>query len=154
VNYRDRDAAAAIREIAPDGVDLIVEVSPAGNNEVDLAVARNGATIAIYAADGRDTFPVPVSRTFALNLRYQFLLLYTLDSGHLAAAVQDVTAAISAGAPRAGEEAGFPCTTILLPKLRWRTTPSSEARLARSSSTSPEITGRPGGLPEQATTRR
>jgi NADPH2:quinone reductase len=99
VNYRDQDAAAAIREIAPDGVDLIVEVSPAGNNEVDLAVARNGATIAIYAADGGDTFPVPVRRTFTLNLRYQFLLLYTLDPGHLAAAVQDVTAAISAGAP-------------------------------------------------------
>jgi NADPH:quinone reductase len=108
VNYRDQDAAAAIREIAPDGVDLIVEVSPAGNNEVDLAVARNGATIAIYAADGGDTFPVPVRRTFTLNLRYQFLLLYTLDPGHLAAAVQDVTAAISAGALRAGEEAGLP----------------------------------------------
>jgi NADPH2:quinone reductase len=108
VNYRDQDAAAVIREIAPDGVDLIVEVSPAGNNEADLAVARNGATIAIYAADGGDTFPVPVRRTFTLNLRYQFLLLYTLDQGHLAAAVQDVTAAISAGALRAGEEVGLP----------------------------------------------
>ncbi len=78
VNYRAQDAAAAIRGLAPDGVDLIAEVSPAVNNELDVAVARNGATIAIYANNGGDTFPVDIRRTFGLNLRYQFLLLYTL----------------------------------------------------------------------------
>jgi NADPH2:quinone reductase len=64
--------AEAIRRLAPDGVDLIAEVSPAVNNELDLAVAANGATIAIYANNGGDTFPVNIRRTFALNLRYQF----------------------------------------------------------------------------------
>ncbi len=108
VNYRTGDAAAAIRELAPDGVDLIAEVSPAVNNELDLAVARNGATIAIYANNGGNTFPVDIRRTFGLNLRYQFLLLYTLDPAHLAAAAQDVTAAVAAGALRAGEQAGLP----------------------------------------------
>jgi NADPH:quinone reductase len=108
VNYRAEDAADAIRQIAPDGVDLIVEVSPAQNNELDLAVSRLGATIAIYATNGGDTFSVPVRRTFSLNLRYQFLLLYTLDPVLLAAAAQDVTAAVAAGALRAGEKAGLP----------------------------------------------
>ena len=41
VNYRAEDAAAAIRRLAPDGVDLIAEVSPAVNNELDLSVARS-----------------------------------------------------------------------------------------------------------------
>jgi NADPH2:quinone reductase len=108
VNYRTQDAAAEIRRLAPDGVDLIAEVSPAVNNELNLAVARNGATIAIYANNGGNTFPVDIRRTFGLNLRYQFLLLYTLDPALLAAAARDVTAAVAAGALRAGERAGLP----------------------------------------------
>lgn len=108
VNYRTEDAAAAIRQIAPEGVDLIVEVSPAQNNELDLTVARLGATIAIYATNGGDTFSVPIRRTFSLNLRYQFILLYTVDPALVAAAAKDVTAAVTAGALRAGEKAGLP----------------------------------------------
>jgi NADPH:quinone reductase len=108
VNYRTQDARAAIRELAPDGVDLIVEVSPAVNNDLDLAVARNGATIAFYANNGGDTFPVEIRKTFSLNLRYQGLLMYTLDPAHLAAAAEDVTAAVAADALRAGEKAGLP----------------------------------------------
>jgi NADPH:quinone reductase len=108
VNYRTADAAAEIGRLAPDGVDLIVEVSPAVNNSLDLAVARNGATIAIYANNGGDTFSVSIRATFARNLRYQFLLLYTLSRELLAAAASDVTAAVAAGALRAGAEAGLP----------------------------------------------
>jgi len=108
VNYRTADAAAAIRAAAPGGVDLIAEVSPAQNNELDLAVAANGAAIAVYANNGGDTFSVNVRQTFALNLRYQFLLLYTLDPDLLAAAAQDVTSAIATGALRVGKEAGVP----------------------------------------------
>jgi NADPH2:quinone reductase len=108
VNYRTQDAAAAIRALAPDGVDLIAEVSPAMNNELDLAVARNGATIAFYANNGGDTFTMDVRRTFSLNLRYQGLLLYTLDQALAAAATEDITAAVAAGALRVGEKAGLP----------------------------------------------
>jgi NADPH2:quinone reductase len=108
VNYRAQDAATAIRDLAPGGADLIVEVSPAANNELDLAVARNGATIAFYANNGGDTFAVDIRKTFALNLRYQGLLLYTLAPDLLAAAAEDVSAAVAAGALRAGEKAGLP----------------------------------------------
>jgi NADPH:quinone reductase len=108
INYRTEDAAAAVRRFAPDGVDLIAEVSPAVNNELDITVAANGATIAIYANDGGDAFSVDIRRHFSLNLRYQFLLLYTLDPALLAAAAEDVTAAVTAGALRAGEKAGLP----------------------------------------------
>ncbi|HEU5334272.1 MAG TPA: NADPH:quinone reductase [Actinocrinis sp.] len=108
VNYRTEDAAAAVRGLAPDGVGLIAEVSPAVNNELDVAVAANGATIAIYANNGGDAFSVDIRRTFGVNLRYQFLLLYTLDPALLAAAAGDVSAAVAAGALRAGEKAGLP----------------------------------------------
>ena len=108
VNYRTEDAAAVIRSLAPDGVDIIVEVSPARNNDLDVAVAGNGATIAVYANNGGDTFPVDIRRTFGVNLGYQFLLLYTLDPQLLNAAAQDVDAAIAAGAFSVGEKAGLP----------------------------------------------
>jgi NADPH2:quinone reductase len=108
VNYRTQDAAAAIRELVPDGVDLIVEVSPASNNELDLTIARLGATIAIYATNGGGEFTVPIRRTLSLNLRHQFILLYTIDPALLETAARDVTAAVAAGALRAGEKAGLP----------------------------------------------
>ena len=75
------DAAAEIRAIAPDGVDIVVEVAPAQNNALDLAVLADHGTIAIYANNGGDRGRrCRCGRRSARNLRYQFVLLYTL--GH------------------------------------------------------------------------
>ena len=76
-----RTRPAAILALAPDGVDLVVEVAPAQNNELDVAVVRNRGTVAIYANNGGDTFSIDIRPTFTQNLRYQFLLLYTLGPG-------------------------------------------------------------------------
>lgn len=99
---------AAIREVAPDGVDLVVEVSLAANIAIDVAVVRTHGTIAYYADNGGSEAVVPVRPTFAANLRLQGVLLYTLDPALLAAAAADVTAAVEAGALRVGEDAGLP----------------------------------------------
>jgi NADPH2:quinone reductase len=108
VNYREDDAEAGIRAAAPDGVDLVVEVAPAQNNELDLAVTKVHATVAIYANNGGDEFTVPLRPTFSKNLRYQYLILYTLDNRLIRAAVEDISAALDAGALRVGEDAGVP----------------------------------------------
>jgi len=108
VNYRDGDTEAAIRGVAPDGVDLVVEVAPAQNNELDVAVTKVHATVAIYANNGGDELTVQLRSIFSKNLRYQFLILYTLDERLLRAAVEDVGAAVAARALRIGPEAGVP----------------------------------------------
>jgi NADPH2:quinone reductase len=108
VNYREGDTEAAILAVAPDGVDLVVEVAPAQNNELDLAVTKVHATVAIYANNGGDEFTVPLRPTFSKNLRYQYLILYTLDDRLLRAAVEDVSAALDAGVLRVGDDAGVP----------------------------------------------
>jgi NADPH2:quinone reductase len=108
VNYRTTDAAAAILAIAADGVDIVVEVAPVPNAALDLAVAANHATIAIYANNGGDEMTLDVRATFARNLRYQFLLLYTLAPELIRAAAEDVNAAVTAGALRVGAEVGVP----------------------------------------------
>ncbi len=108
VNYRESDAEAEIRAVAPDGVDIVVEVAPAQNNSLDLAVTRVRGTIAIYANNGGDELTVPVRATFSRNLRYQFVLLYTLGQDLVDAAAEDINAAVAAGALGVGEQVGVP----------------------------------------------
>jgi len=108
VNYRAGDAAAAIRAAAPDGVDLVVEVAPAANDELDRAVIGPNATIASYATDGGGELTLPVRELMVANIRYQFVLVYTVSAAAKDAAVADVSAAVAAGALRVGEEFGLP----------------------------------------------
>jgi len=108
VNYRESDAAGEIRAIVPNGVELIVEVAPAANAQLDQDIIANGGTIAFYANNGGDQLALDVRPTFSLNLRYQGLLLYTLAAEHLEAAVADLSSALAEGAYRVGEEAGLP----------------------------------------------
>jgi NADPH2:quinone reductase len=117
VNYRDGDTEAAVLAVAPDGVDLVVEVAPAQNNELDIAVTKVHGTVAIYANNGGDEFTVPLRPTFSKNLRYQFLILYSLDERFLRAAVEDVNQAVGAGALRVGEDAGVPLHHFPLDEL-------------------------------------
>jgi NADPH2:quinone reductase len=114
VNYREEDAAARIRGIAPDGVDLVVEVSPANNGALNAAVLANHGSVAVYANDGGDRMTLDVRAHFALNVRYQFLLLYTVGTEALLAAAEDITAALADGALEVGDEHGLPLTRFTL----------------------------------------
>jgi NADPH2:quinone reductase len=107
VNYRDGDTARQILALAPDGVDIAVEVAPAQNIEIDLEVVRVHGLVSIYANNGGDEMTMPLRAAFGKNLRFQFLILYTLSEHLLRAAVEDVSAAVAAGALRVGEDAGI-----------------------------------------------
>jgi NADPH:quinone reductase len=108
VNYKESDAAERIRDVARDGVDVIVEVAAGANAELDLAVLRTRGTISIYANDGGAPFNVDVRRNMGLNNRYQFVLVYTVGWERIAAAAADINAAIEDGALRVGEQSGLP----------------------------------------------
>jgi NADPH2:quinone reductase len=108
VNYKEQDAAAEIRRIAPDGVQIVVEVSIRQNAELVAAVVSTRASVAIYANDGGDTVELPLRANMGTNTRYQFVLLYTVGEEALQAAAEDVTAAVRDGALPVGEEAGLP----------------------------------------------
>jgi NADPH2:quinone reductase len=108
VNYKESDAAAQIRDVASDGVDVIVEVAAGANAELDQAVLRPRGTISIYANDGGAPFNLDVRRNMGLNSRYQFVLLYTVGWELITAAAADINQAIEDGAFRVGEHAGLP----------------------------------------------
>jgi NADPH2:quinone reductase len=108
INYRDEDAATAIKSVAPDGVDLVVEVAISANSQLDAEVVKPRASIAIYATDGGGEFTLDVRQNMIKNVRYQFVLLYTVGDAALTAAVEDITLALEDGALPVGESAGLP----------------------------------------------
>ncbi|WP_022891683.1 NADPH:quinone reductase [Agromyces subbeticus] len=114
VNYREGDTTRAIRAIAPDGVDIVVEVSPARNAQLNSSVIANHGTIAVYATDGGGEMLLDVRHHFALNVRYQFLLLYTVGAEPLAAAASAIGLALRDGALDVGAAAGLPLTRFPL----------------------------------------
>jgi NADPH2:quinone reductase len=108
INYRDEDAATAIRKVAPEGVDLVVEVAIAANSQLNIDVVKPRGSVAIYANDGGGEFTVPIRPNMIKNLRYQFVLLYSVGDVALAAAVEDITLALVDEALPVGENAGLP----------------------------------------------
>jgi len=107
-NYRDSNVAPRVRDVAPDGVDLIVEVAAGANSELDQAVLRPRGTISIYANDGGAPLNLDIRRNMGLNSRYQFVLLYTVGWDLISTAAMDINSAIEDGALRVGEQAGLP----------------------------------------------
>jgi NADPH2:quinone reductase len=114
INYREDSAADTIRDIAPDGVDIVAEVALGANLALDLAVLRTRGTISTYANDGAKRVELDVRQNMNLNTRFQFLVLYTVGDEALAAGAADVAAAVNDGALPVGEEHGLPLTRFPL----------------------------------------
>jgi NADPH2:quinone reductase len=110
VDYRRDDAVSRILEIAPEGVEHIVEVSPAQNSALDTEVIANHGSIAYYADNGGEQMTFPIVPTFAKNVRIQGVLLYTVGDEPLRAAADDITAALIDGALPVGADHGLPLT--------------------------------------------
>jgi len=110
LRYPDDSLADRIREIAPDGVHHVVEVAPGQNAALDVEVAANHASIAYYANNNGEEFTVPIVVSFAKNLRWQGLLLYTVGPEALGVAAEDITLALHDGVLPVGEAAGLPLT--------------------------------------------
>jgi NADPH2:quinone reductase len=108
INYRDEDAATALKKVAPEGVDLVVEVAAAANAQLNLDVVKPRASVAIYANDGGGEFTLDVRQNMIKNLRYQFVLLYTVGEAALRAAAEDITLALVDEALPIAEDAGLP----------------------------------------------
>ena len=108
INYREEDVATAVKKVAPDGVDLVVEVAIAANAQVNMNVIKPRASIASYANDGGGEVSLDVRQNMIKNSRYQFVLLYTVGNAALTAAVEDITLALVDEALPVGREAGLP----------------------------------------------
>jgi NADPH2:quinone reductase len=108
VNYRTQDAAAEIRRLVPEGVDIVVEVSPSTNVGLDLAVLASHGLVVVYANNGGDDVAMPVRSQMTQSVTWQFVLLYTMTDAVLDNAVASIDRALAAGAIGVGENRGLP----------------------------------------------
>jgi NADPH2:quinone reductase len=104
IDYRSEDVAAALKAIAPRGVDTVVEVAPDVNAMLDAKVAAFHGTIAVYGS-ANATFP---ARIVFRNVRVQFVLVFTMSDDAKRQAVADVSRALADGAVRVGDTVGLP----------------------------------------------
>jgi NADPH2:quinone reductase len=114
INYRSEDVVARVKDIAPAGVAVIVEVNANANIATDLAILAMGGTISIYAGTGGTELPIPVRASMSGNVRLQFVMTYTTTATQKQHAVAAVTAAMSDGALGIGDETGMPVTRFPL----------------------------------------
>ena len=89
-------------------------ISPARNAELNSRVIGNHGSVSVYATDGGTEMTLDVRWHFSRNVRYQFLLLYTVGDSALAAAAADVTRAVEDGALPVGADEGLPLTRFPL----------------------------------------
>jgi NADPH2:quinone reductase len=108
VNYRTGEAPDEMRAAAPEGIDVIVEVAPAENAALDAAVLATNGTVAAYATDGGSELELNVRELMSRNVRYQFVLVYTVPAAAKDRAVADVAVAVADGALGVGEHVGLP----------------------------------------------
>ncbi len=86
----------AVRDIAPDGVDRVIEVSLSDNIDFDTAVVANDAVVAAYAS--RANRPeVPFWPLLFANTTLRMMGSDDFSTSAKAIAVQELTAAASLG---------------------------------------------------------
>ena len=107
IDYTRQDVVPEARAVAPDGVNTIVEVSPATNAAIDAELIARHGSVAVYANNGGNSMQLPVRLLMAPNARWQFVLVYTAPDTWRAHALDDVSAAVREGAVRIGDEAGL-----------------------------------------------
>jgi len=113
VDYRREDVVDRVRAVAPAGADVVVEVSGANAATTARVVAQHGA-VALYAGSPGEQLVVPLREQMTLNAQWHFVLVYSAPAAAKAAAVEDVAAAVAAGAVRVGLDAGLPLTVLPL----------------------------------------
>jgi len=91
------DPVSAIRRLAPDGVDRIVEVALSANADLDAAVTRNGTVLAAYASP-KDRPELPFWPLLFNNVTIRLLGSDDFPQASKDAAARDLTAAAAQGA--------------------------------------------------------
>ncbi|WIB78274.1 zinc-binding dehydrogenase [Curtobacterium sp. MCPF17_002] len=92
----DADPVAAVRAIAPDGVDRIIEVALDANADLDAAVIANDGVIATYFARG-DRVDLPFPPLLFANVLVRFLGSDDFDPDVKRAAMEDLVAGVARG---------------------------------------------------------
>jgi NADPH2:quinone reductase len=107
----DSDPAGAIRRVAPDGVDRIIEVALSANADLDAAIARNGAVVAAYASP-KDRPELPFWPMLFANVTIRLLGSDDFPQDAKDAAARDLSQAAAQSALKIPIASTMPLTQI------------------------------------------
>lgn len=108
IDYRTTDVAARVSQLAPAGVDHIVEIDLGANLATDIAVLAHGGNINVYSYGNGDLLPIPSREILVKNAQLDFTFTYTTSPEHKEQALAGVLAAAADGALEVGAEHGLP----------------------------------------------
>jgi NADPH:quinone reductase len=94
----DKDLTSRVSDLAPDGIDHIVEVAFGANIETDVELLKLGGSIASYATDNAAP-RIPVWQMVFKNIRLFFLGSDDFPKEAKLQAARDLNAALDAGWP-------------------------------------------------------
>lgn len=94
VNYKTENITQKIKSIAPEGIDLVVEVSFGTNWEVDASLLRTNGVIATYSSDAQREPKISFHSLMGKNLTVHFVLVYMMSKEAHEDAIRDVQSAL------------------------------------------------------------
>jgi NADPH2:quinone reductase len=113
LGYREPNVVEAILELAPGGVDRVVDVAFGANLPLtSAAVALNG-TIASYGSDAVPEPAVPFYTLMRRGVTIRLISVFTMPSSVLRAAVDDITRLLSGDVLTHPIAARFPLDDIV-----------------------------------------
>lgn len=95
IDYKREDVGARVKQVAPDGVDAVIEMDLAANAKLIPAVIRPKGSVIVYGTTPEATIPASFCLVNSIQLR--FFIVYELDATERAAAVGAITEGLKAG---------------------------------------------------------
>lgn len=110
IDYKREATRERVTTLAPNGVDIVVEVAPSANGHLDSAVLAHNGTVAMYARDGDGQLSIPIWSGMQSNAHWQFLLIYTFPELAIRQAAEAIGQALKDEAIGVGRGSGLPLT--------------------------------------------
>lgn len=97
IDYRTEAVGTRVRELAPDGVDSVIEMDLTRNAAYYPQILKPHATCAVYGMSANESM-LPTLALMALNVRLIFLFIYELTAADRAASLAEIDELLKAGA--------------------------------------------------------
>jgi NADPH2:quinone reductase len=95
IDYKREDVGARVKQVAPDGVDAVIEMDLAANAKLIPAVMKPKGRVVVYGTTPEAT--IPASFCLVNSIPLLFFIVYELDAAQRAAAVGAITEGLQAG---------------------------------------------------------
>ena len=112
VDYRNPDAVEEIRDLAPRGVDRVVDVAFGANLPFTTAVIATGGTIATYASDAVPEPALPFYPLMRRGITIRTVLVFAMPPPAIRAATDHITRALQDDVLSHPIAARYPLTEI------------------------------------------